>query len=97
MTEDQLKYVRQYLHRLTYATATIGVVLAILLYMTWALSNTTNDSLCDFKKDLRGRISFSENYLKIYPQGTKAVPVGIIKINLQAQQNTLKALSNLNC
>lgn len=81
-------------------TLLLVVVLAgVLVLAYYAL--VTNQTLCDFKRDLQQRRDASAVFLEQIQSGQRALPLGLtirdIQDSLSARDATLRSLQDLQC
>jgi hypothetical protein len=61
------------------------------------VATETHNALCAFKDDLATRHKNGQEFLKNHPHGIEGIPRETIKRSLEAQRDTLRALSDLTC
>jgi len=81
-------------------TLLLVVVLAgVLVLAYYAL--VTNQTLCDFKRDLQGRRDASAAFLQQIEEGKREIPFGLtipdLTNDLAARDATLRSLQDLEC
>jgi hypothetical protein len=77
----------------------IVVLVGVLILAYFAL--VTNQTLCDFKRDLEQRRDASAAYLEQIQSGKRELPLGLtvrdLQDSLSARDATLRSLKDLQC
>lgn len=87
------------------ALFTVQAGLAIYVYVDSSNQRTqiaevafsTNRALCVFRHDLEQRVEASRQFLADHPDGLPGIPAASIQQNINTQQSTIDALSDLHC
>jgi hypothetical protein len=61
------------------------------------VASETHGALCALKEDLATRHKNGQEFLKNHPHGIEGISRETIKQSLEAQRDTLRALSDLTC
>jgi predicted PurR-regulated permease PerM len=96
------------LRRLTIATVIVYVALVSIFVVGYvvaahqrqALAETavnTNNTLCALRADLEARVDAAKQFLDDNPKGVLGFPVEVIEQNIKNQEQTVEALSTLDC
>lgn len=93
---------------MTRTRALIAVIVLLVLsaaYTDWRIfdlsgnvaSNQLADTsaLCSFRADLQQRVTSTVKFLATHPHGIPGIPVATLRVSLQNQQATLRALRSL--
>lgn len=57
----------------------------------------TTAALCTLRRDLEARVSASQNFLEIHPNGIPGISAATIQTSIVSQQRTIKALQLIHC
>lgn len=88
---------RRSLRRLVVATVAVYLFLAAIAIKATVESQQTNAALCALKGDLEARVSQSDNFLKTHPNGFAGIPASAIKVGVESEERTIRALHILSC
>jgi hypothetical protein len=72
----------------------------LVLWSVWAQAqqnDRTTGSLCELRHDLERRVASSEEFLRDHPRGIPGIPAATLKVGVDGQRRTIRALSNLPC
>lgn len=61
------------------------------------VATTTNDSLCALRNDVARRAENGRQFLKDHPEGFGGIPASAIRVSLDGQERTVRALAPLHC
>lgn len=75
---------------------TISVVLFALIYVVPHVSQAS-DALCTFRADLQSRVTQTQDYLRLHPEGFPGVSPETMQTSLAGQVRTVASLSSLSC
>jgi hypothetical protein len=90
--------------------ATVGLFLVVVLLAGYVyfsgiaarqriaeIAHDTNRALCTLRTDLEQRVEQSRNFLEENPDGVPGIPASLIRNGIANQENTIEALSGLDC
>lgn len=75
----------------------VTVLLVISLTRQSTIVENTNASLCALRIDLERRVANAEKFLLDHPRGFAGIPAGSIRVSVDGQRRTIRALSGLKC
>jgi hypothetical protein len=88
---------RRSLRRLVTATVVLYLGLFSLGYYIYTVSRNNTDGLCTLRNEAATRVQTSQEYLIDHPNGSKEIPLGVIKLSIANSQRTVDALRNIRC
>lgn len=89
--------IRRTLRRLVVATIALWIVLVGVATVSYIQVHGAQTSLCALRDDLEQRVRSGEEFLATHPNGWQGISSAQIKITLDSQRRTVKALSSLPC
>lgn len=82
-------------------TTTLLVIVLVSTIWLGYYALITNQTLCEFKRDLQARRDSSAAYLHSIETGARQLPDGFeiadLRMSLAARESTLRSLSDLQC
>jgi hypothetical protein len=75
----------------------IVLVIGFILIQAKAERVDTRNALCQLRLNLETRVAGSRKFLRDNPKGIPGIPPALIRQSIAEQNQTIKALSNLNC
>jgi hypothetical protein len=75
----------------------LTVILLLALSTINSNQNANTAALCSFKNDLQKRADSGTKFLRTHPNGFPGISAATIRVGIQNQQATLRALSPLDC
>lgn len=89
--------IRRTQRRQSWAIFAIFVTLVLLGGYIAKSANDTVDALCSLRVGLESEVAGSEDFLLKHPQGIPGITPATIRLGIERQEHTIKALGSLSC
>lgn len=90
-------HTRSWRRRATAGFLILAVAFGYLFFDSRDQSSRINAALCTFRHDIEMRVAGSEKFLADHPQGFAGIPAATIRVSLDGQKRTIRALASLKC